>query len=123
MPLINAKDAADARNLAGRLLAAAGGDTGRVRVRTHGGGRVFDVDDELAAAVGRAPDEAATTGAGGDAGAAPAGPEVTTTQQPDGSGNAAADRAAGGDGAPVTVDEAAHAADADKPAPKRRHHK
>lgn len=52
MPTIIPKDAADRGRLAGALLAAAGDQPERVKITTAGPGFAFEVDDDLAAAVG-----------------------------------------------------------------------
>lgn len=54
MPTIIPKDDADRGRLAARLLAAAGDRPERVRTVTGGGTLAFEVDDDLAAAIGTA---------------------------------------------------------------------
>ncbi len=64
--IINPENTADAQQLAKDLLAAAGDHPERVRTNTQGARLAFDVDDDLARAVGRTPDEQATPGQGFD---------------------------------------------------------
>lgn len=57
MPIITPRDDDDAAELARTLLEAAGDEPDRVRTHSMGPRLSFEVDDELAAAVGRTPDQ------------------------------------------------------------------
>lgn len=57
--ILQTENAQDAARLAKDLLTAAGDNPSRVRTSTQGSRVAFEVDDDLARAVGRGPDEPA----------------------------------------------------------------